>query len=237
MDLSPTILQGQGLRKTFGGLVAVNDVSVAVGKGEIVGLIGPNGSGKTTLLDLLSGVQPADAGRVMLEDRDLSETSVSGRAQAGISRLFQHGRPFKSLTVGESVRVALRQDRGGGHLIQSLIETVGLVGHQNRLAGQLSYGQQRLLDFARALATTPSVLLLDEPTAGVHSIVMARMAELVQRLARDTGIGVLVVEHNVEFVEKTCHRVVAMAEGCVIASGSPRDVLGDANVVAAYFGE
>jgi branched-chain amino acid transport system permease protein len=231
------LLQAAGLSKHFGGVQAVQDVSLTIDRGELLGLIGPNGSGKSTLLDLIAGIQTADQGSVALGSDELTWLSSAERARRGMSRLFQQSRVYKSLTVEENVRVVVGQHGSADEkTVAEALEIVGLAAHRIKLAGELSYGQQRLLDIARALAMQPSVLLLDEPTAGVHVRLIDGIAALLQRLVADTRIGVLVIEHNVAFVRSVCTRLMAMDAGVVIASGAVDQVLIDDAVVKAYYG-
>lgn len=231
------LLEAQTLSKHFGGVRAVQDVSVSVGRGEMVGLIGPNGSGKSTLLDLIAGIQVADGGSVTLQGDDVTWLGPAERARRGMSRLFQQSRVYRSLTVEENVRVVVGQHGSAREdtIVQAL-DAVGLTPHRTKLAGELSYGQQRLLDMARAIGMQPAVLLLDEPTAGVHVRLIDSITELIQRLVRETSLGILVIEHNVGFVRSVCSRLMAMDAGQLIAAGSVEDVLSDEKVVRAYYG-
>lgn len=231
------LLHASGLSKQFGGVHAVQDVSVSVERGEMVGLIGPNGSGKSTLLDLIAGIQIADDGFVLLDGDDLTWLSSAERATRGMSRLFQQSRVYRSLTVEENVRVVIGQHGTASEdTIAESLEIVGLGAHRTKLAGDLSYGQQRLLDIARAIAMRPSVLLLDEPTAGVHVRLIDSISTLLQKLVKETAIGVLVIEHNVAFVRNVCSRLMAMDAGQIIAAGPVDEVLLNEAVVKAYYG-
>jgi len=232
------VLRGVGLGKHFDGVYAVRDVTLELEHGEVLGLIGPNGSGKSTLLDLLAGIQVADHGTVWLDGQNMTFRSAAVRAESGMARLFQMSRVYSSLTVEENVRVVIgRYGSADEDTIQFALETVGLADRRRHLAGELSYGQQRLLDIARALAMRPSLLLLDEPTAGVHARLVESIGELVTRLARqDTSLGILLIEHNVGFVRTVCSRLMALDDGELIAAGSVDEVLADPKVLEAYYG-
>ena len=233
MERAPLLI-ASGLKRSFGGVVAVADVSIAVKAGEIVGLIGPNGSGKSTFLNLLTGTILTDSGCITLQGVDITRDAPYRRVRQGMSRLFQHSRVFPSLTLQENFRV-LMGGVGDTDVLQ-LLGKVGLVTRVEDLAGDLSYGQQRLLEFTRVLALKPQIVLLDEPTAGVHPKIVERMKELISDL-RDEGVAVVIVEHNIEFVTSLADRLVALAEGRIIAEGAPLDVLANSDLISAYFGD
>lgn len=222
------------ISKSFGGLKAVNDVTMSLDAGRIVGLIGPNGSGKTTLLNLLTGSLIPDAGAVLYEGEEITVTPPFQRARRGMVRLFQQSRIFPSLTLEENLRVTL----GGASddLVGELLEKVKLRDRARDEAGNLSYGQQRLLEFTRVLSMRPRVVLLDEPTAGVFSKTVETMRELICEL-RDNGIAVLIVEHNIDFVAGVSDRLVGLAEGSILVEGKPAEVLESPELIAAYFGD
>ena len=243
------MIRAQGLSKSFGGVHAVQDVSISVPEKSIFALIGPNGAGKSTLLNLLSGIYQPDAGSLHLEGRTLIGVPAYQRVRLGIARTFQKIRLFKQLTLLENVRAGfhIHQDapfweyllRGNTGRFRSealeLLDFVGLASRANERAGALPYGQQRMLEIARALATRPRLFMLDEPAAGLNA---AEMEFLLKRLEqiRDRGITVLVVEHNMDLVMNVAQRVFVMDHGVALFEGAPREVQANPAVIAAYLG-
>jgi len=227
----------------------VQDVTLSVPEKSIFALIGPNGAGKSTLLNLLSGIYQPDAGSLHLEDRPLIGLPAYQRVRLGIARTFQKIRLFKSLSLLENVRAGfhIHQDapfweyllRGNTGRFQrealELLDFVGLAARANERAGALPYGQQRMLEIARALATRPRLFMLDEPAAGLNA---AEMEFLLKRLEqiRDRGITVLVVEHNMDLVMNVAQRVFVMDHGVALFEGAPREVQANPAVIAAYLG-
>jgi ABC-type branched-subunit amino acid transport system ATPase component len=226
----------RGVSVRFGGLAAVSDLALALGQGEIHALIGPNGAGKSTVINCISGFQPLTSGEMRLGDERLARLTPVVAARKGIARTFQTPQLFGRLSVADNVRVASRTGRTGLFSEAELLELVGLAGLQARTAEGLAYGQQRLLEVARALACAPRLLLLDEPAAGLAADDVARLAQLLRRIAGELGLGILLVEHNVGLVKRLCDRATVMHHGLVIASGSPAAVLSDPAVVTAYLG-
>jgi len=243
------MIRAQGLSKSFGGVHAVQDVSISVPEKSIFALIGPNGAGKSTLLNLLSGIYQPDAGSLHLEERTLIGVPAYQRVRLGIARTFQKIRLFKQLTLLENVRAGfhihqdapfweylLRGNTGRFHgEAMELLDFVGLASHANERAGALPYGQQRMLEIARALATRPRLFMLDEPAAGLNA---AEMEFLLKRLEqiRDRGITVLVVEHNMDLVMNVAQRVFVMDHGVALFEGAPREVQANPRVIEAYLG-
>jgi len=243
------VIRAQGLSKNFGGVRAVQDVTLSIPEKSIFALIGPNGAGKSTLLNLLSGIYQPDAGSLHLEDRPLIGLPAYQRVRLGIARTFQKIRLFKSLSLLENVRAGfhIHQDapfweyllRGNTGRFQrealELLDFVGLAARANERAGALPYGQQRMLEIARALATRPRLFMLDEPAAGLNA---AEMEFLLKRLEqiRDRGITVLVVEHNMDLVMNVAQRVFVMDHGVALFEGAPREVQANPAVIAAYLG-
>ena len=248
------MLELRSVSKRFGGMRAVDGVSFAVEKGEVVGLIGPNGAGKTTLFNLVAGSLGPDDGQILLSGRAVERSPAHRRLGLGLGRTFQIPRPFPLMTVLENVLLAARAQRGEGILPNwltpgsiaaeerrnsekalALLDFVTLAPLAHEPARILSGGQRKLLELARILMADPQIILLDEPAAGVNpgllETVMSRIAELNKR-----GVTVLIVEHNMELVGRLCTRALVMAEGRLIASGTPQEVWREARVVEAYLG-
>lgn len=247
-----TLVQVDLARKQFGGLVAVNDVSFEIKSGEILGLIGPNGAGKSTTFDLITGVQDLSGGRIVIAGSAGGSSRPGDVARQGIARTFQHAKVLPDMTVLENaalgahlrgtsgvLRSVARLDRAeeATHLKEAdrQLERVGLAADRNRNAGDLALGQIRILEIARALALDPTLLLLDEPAAGLRHAEKQKLAELLRRL-RDDGVSILLVEHDMTFVMGLVDRLVVLDFGSVIARGSPREVRRDPAVIAAYLG-
>ena len=248
------LLDARGLAKSYGGVRAVHDVSVRLHPSEVLGLIGPNGAGKTTLVDLLSGLQRADEGAVLLDGRAVGPAAYR-RARAGFARTFQHPQLAHGLTVRQNVLLGrtARQDHSLGRmllgplrgavaprrgadadLVDGLLAEVGLE-HPDVRAGDLTLGEQRLVEVARALAQDPLVLLLDEPFAGADAAGVAGISRAVH-VVRDRGCGVVLVDHNVDLVAALTDRLVLLAEGAVVFDGEPAACLASPAMNAVYFG-
>jgi LPS export ABC transporter ATP-binding protein len=225
--------------KYFGRVRALESVTVRVDRGELVGLIGPNGSGKTTLINVITGYYEPDRGTVYLGDRKLTGMKPHEIAALGVARTFQVPRVFRSMTVMQNLMAALAYNRearkGAEERAEWLLDALGLSEKRDELASNLSGGQQRLLEIARALIVNPKVLLLDEPTAGLNPAVIETLRELLQRV-KESGTAVLMVEHNMRVVSSFCDRVVAMNEGVIVAEGRPEEVLLNEAVIEAYLG-
>ncbi|WP_119419057.1 ABC transporter ATP-binding protein [Desertibaculum subflavum] len=236
------LLQVDGLTRRFGGLVAVDGVSFAVGEGEILGLLGPNGSGKTTVLNLISGALRHDAGQVALAGEAIHGLPPHRVARRGIARTFQLVRPLGSLTCRENVAAALAFGRrrvfgtGAAAEIEALLDRVGLGGRGDALPEALTYIDQKRLELARALALGPRLLLLDEWLAGLNPTELRQGIELVAAL-RAQGMAILMVEHVMDAIRSLCDRCVVMNAGRVIAQGTVEAALADPEVVRAYLGD
>ena len=244
-----SLLRAERLNKSFGGVAAVQNVSIDVPQGAIFALIGPNGAGKSTLLNLLSGIYQPDSGTLSFDGADLIGLRAHERARRGIARTFQKIRLFKQLTLLENVLAGfhIHQDvplwkcflpGGVGRFREEameLLQFVGLGARAAERAGALPYGQQRMLEIARALATRPKLFMLDEPAAGLNA---AEVDLLLQKLAliRDRGATVLVVEHNMDLVMNVAQRVFVMDHGVALFDGTPREVQANPRVVEAYLG-
>jgi branched-chain amino acid transport system permease protein len=249
-----TVVSLTGLAKEYGGVHAVRGIDLEVRSGEVVGLIGPNGAGKTTLVNMISGLVPPSSGSATVLGTTIGRTPVHQLAAAGVSRTFQHSKLFNRLSALENVLVgahlasrptflrrllwlpsARRDERAALEHAAGCLRRVGLGDLAGNRASSLSYGDQRRLEIARALASEPSLLILDEPAAGMNHVEAATLSELIRSLARD-GLTILFIEHNVGMVLETCTRVVVLDFGEVIASGSPAEIAADPAVIEAYLG-
>ena len=236
------LLEVSDLNKHFGGLHAVKNVSFSLERGEIVGILGPNGAGKTTMYNLLTGFIPPDAGaRIVFEGRMLLGLAPHRIAGLGISRTFQLCRPFIGMSVLENVIVgALGSKRGQGADLdaraQALLGRVGLAGKEAVPVEVLSYGDQRRLEIARALAAKPALLLLDEPFAGLGSGEIEDLSTLIRQVHADEGLTVLLIEHKLREFMRLVERVIALDFGEVIAQGTPEDIVRHPAVIEAYIG-
>jgi branched-chain amino acid transport system ATP-binding protein len=236
------VLEARNLNVRFGELHAVRDVSLAVERGEIVGLIGPNGAGKTTTFNAVSGVQRC-TGTVVLDGIDVSKAPPDRRARLGMSRTFQRLEVFGSMTAYDNIRTAAEiAARGRRQPVRSalavadrVVDLVGLRDQADRRADALPTGQARLVELGRVLATGPEVVLLDEPASGLDDVETERLARVLDALRAD-GMAVLLVEHDIDLVMGLCSRVCVLNLGAVIASGTPADVRADAAVQEAYLG-
>jgi branched-chain amino acid transport system ATP-binding protein len=227
----------------FGGLQALTDVNIEVPVGEVTGLIGPNGAGKTTLFNVVTGLQAPTTGRLSLDGRDITNMKPHKRARIGIGRTFQRLETFGSLSVRENILVAAEMKRGysrerfsPGALADELIERIGLESVAGNRVEKLPTGTQRLIEIARALATKPKLLLLDEPSSGLNEHETEELSDLLRELA-SSGLGILLVEHDMAMVMTTCHHINVLDFGQIIAYGTPEEVQANPIVRAAYLGE
>jgi branched-chain amino acid transport system ATP-binding protein len=235
-----TLLDVQSVSKRFGGLQALSSVAFTVGTGEIVGLIGPNGAGKTTLFNVVTGVYPPDGGRVIFGGEDVTGAAPHRLCKLGAARTFQVSKPFAALTVLQTVRIgALNRipDMAGATLkALEVLELMGLAGKRDEPGKSLTVMERKRLEMARALATQPSLLLLDEVAAGLRPNEIQDMIALVRRIAAG-GVSVLIIEHVLEAVMRLSARIVVLNHGEVIAQGRPDELVNDARVIDAYLGE
>jgi branched-chain amino acid transport system ATP-binding protein len=234
-------LAATGLVRAFGGVRAVDDVSITVRAASIHGLIGPNGSGKTTLLGLLAGTVRLDAGQVTVAGQALRHTGPHRVARHGVARTFQTTRLFADRTVAENFAVGVEERRQARRQrdpwgLERLLDITALTGHAGRTARQLSNAQQRQMMILNALSTAPHTLLLDEPAVGMSPAETAVLATVVRRVRDELGVAVLVVEHNMHFMMTLAERITVLSAGRVLAEGTPAEVRSNADVIASYLG-
>lgn len=242
-----SLLEAQGVSKAFGGIRALDTCSISVEQGSITGLIGPNGSGKTTLFNVMTGYERVDSGQVLFQGKTITNTSPDKVFRLGMGRTFQLTRIFPRLTVLENMHVAAQRQDLKGLLSRwsstheqeralALLEFVGLTSLKDMAAGNLSYGQKKLLEFAFVLIAEPQVILLDEPAGGINPTMINELRERIRTLNR-RGVTFLVVEHNMEFVMGLCDPVMVMHRGARIAQGTPAEVRANPAVLEAYLGD
>ncbi|MFC0081585.1 ABC transporter ATP-binding protein [Aciditerrimonas ferrireducens] len=242
------LLEVQGVTRSFGGVRALTGASLAVPRGRICGLIGPNGSGKTTLFNIITGYERADAGRVRLDGKEVTGLAPERIFAMGVGRTFQITRIFARLSVLDNMLIATQRRerwwrsmlRGAGSAEEveramELLRFVGLAGHARALAGELSYGQRKLLELAYVLVADPELLMLDEPAGGVNPTLIGQLAERIREL-NEQGKTFLIVEHNMELVMSLCDQVSVMSFGSVLVTGPPEEVRADPRVLEAYLG-
>jgi branched-chain amino acid transport system ATP-binding protein len=249
------MLEVSGITQIFGGVTALEDVSFSINKGDITGVIGPNGAGKTTLFNIISGIYTQTAGRVTLDNVDVSGLPPENLTRLGMVRTFQNIELFSGMTVLENVMVGLHTKSSSGLLACSLrmpwsrkeehriregalkwLEFTDITDLADVTAGNLPFGKGRMLEIARALAVEPSIILMDEPAAGLNSQETVGLARLIQRI-RDLGITVVLVEHDMELVMDICDRIVVLNLGRKLAEGTPREIQENHAVIAAYLGD
>ncbi len=253
--ISENVLEVNNLSISFGGLKAVDDVSFKLKKGELLGLIGPNGAGKTTLFNMLSGVYTPTSGKIILDGQKVNGISPDKLSKLGVARTFQNIRLFDNLTVLDNVKLAMNQYMEYGilsgifrfpsywqeenettELSKEILKSLSLEKYFRAYAGSLSYGNQRKLEIARAMATRPKVLLLDEPAAGMNESETQDLMDSIKIIREKTGVSILLIEHDMNLVLGISERLVVLNYGEILAEGNPREVISNEEVVKAYLG-
>jgi len=249
------MLELKGVTKRFGGIVAVNNLDLRIKEGEIVGLIGPNGSGKTVTINLCTGVYPPDSGTVIFRGTVLNGLREWEINSLGLTRTFQITRLWGKMSVLENVmaaysrfmgatfweaivrtRRARKEEEEARKVAFESLQTVGMIAFADKLAGELSFGQQRLVELARALVARPSCILLDEPAAGLKAELALQFGRLLKRLNQERGLTLLIVEHRTRLVMDICSRIIVLDHGEKIAEGAPSDIHNNEQVIKAYLG-
>ncbi len=243
-----SIIEVQGVSKSFGGVVANHDVSMTVKSGGITGLIGPNGSGKTTLFNSIVGYHPIDAGSIQFEGREISKLPVQKIARLGMLRTFQQTRiygamngvenmlismPHRKMSIWDALKTNTREDY---ERADHLLEFVGLYEKRLLKSGDLSFGQQKLLEFAMALMNEPTCLLLDEPTAGINPTLINGLIDRLKRANTEFGITLFIIEHNMRVIMNMAETIYCLAHGEMLAQGTPDEIQNDQRVIDAYLG-
>jgi branched-chain amino acid transport system ATP-binding protein len=255
-ELQPIVLATHELTKRFGGILAVDEVTLDLRRGETLGLIGPNGAGKTTVLDLISGVLSVDSGRIELSGIDIGTWSANRRAVAGLGRSFQDARIFPSLTVWENIAMGLERhietrdhlaalldlpviqqsERDVANRVTELIELMNLQSYRDKFVSELSTGVRRIVDLTMAIAHNPTVLLLDEPSSGVAQRETEALGPLLKDMQRATQCSIVIIEHDMPLISAVSDEIIALDLGRVVTRGTPSLVLSDPQVVASYLG-
>ncbi|MCS6775140.1 MAG: ABC transporter ATP-binding protein [Chloroherpetonaceae bacterium] len=254
--MTTRLLEVKHVTKRFGGLAAVSSINMAIDRGELVGLIGPNGAGKTTVFNLLTGVYVPTEGTIHFDGRLMNRCKPYQIVRAGMARTFQNIRLFRQLTARDNVKVAaqlrcrcglisslcrtprsLANDRQVNQIADELLDVMNLQDVADARAGDLAYGLQRRLEIARALATRPRLLLLDEPAAGMNPQEKVDLMALIQKIRRDFDLTVLLIEHDMKLVMGICERIYVLDYGQIIAEGAPSRIRRDPRVIKAYLGE
>ncbi len=229
------------MSRSFEGVHALREVTLELRRGEIVGLIGPNGAGKSTLVNVLSGFDRPSSGAIELEGRDITRWRPSRRGRAGLARTFQHSHAFRSLSVRENVEVAAlgagTPPRAARERAAELLAALALSANADAPADALAQGDERRLGVARALATSPSFVLLDEPAAGLPEAELPALAEVVRSVSNEREAGVLLIDHNMGLIMEICDRIHVLDQGRTLAEGTPADIRRNLDVAAAYLGE
>jgi ABC-type branched-subunit amino acid transport system ATPase component len=246
--MADTLLEVRNVSKRFGGVVANKDISLAVPEGRIIGLIGPNGSGKTTLFNSIVGQHPIDHGSIRFQGREISKLRVPEIARLGLLRTFQQTRVYDNMTCLQNMRISVPAREEGflemfarfapevDERAEALLEFTGLYAKRHLRAGELSFGQQKLLEFAMALMAEPKLLLLDEPTAGINPTLINGLIERLKRVNADLRITLLVIEHNMRVIMNLAEHIYCLAHSELLADGPPEEIRDDQRVIDAYLG-
>ena len=249
------LLETRDLMKHFGGIMAVSDISLSIGKGEILGMIGPNGSGKSTFVNLLTGIYKPDKGQTIFRDQDITALPVHRITEIGIARTFQNLRVFQNISVMTNILIgrhsqirnslwdvylrpitAWKREKAAREKALEFLELANLSDRKDELAKNLPYGEQRLLEICRALASEPALLLLDEPCAGMNPVEMDTLAEFIRRI-KASGTTVFIIEHNMRFIMSVAERIVVLNMGKKFREGTPAEIQADSGVQSIYLGE
>jgi len=234
-------LRATGVSRAFEGVHALRSVDLELHRHEVVGLIGPNGAGKTTLVNVLTGFDFPTSGSVSLGDDLITSWSPNRRGRHGLARTFQHSRSFRSLSVGENIEVAALGSGAGSREARrraaALLELLGLEAYRQRSAATLAHGDERKLGVARALATAPRFVLMDEPAAGLPEAEVPDFAAVVRTIRDEHEAGVLLIDHNIALIMEVCDRIHVLDQGRTLAQGTPREIRDNLDVTAAYLGE
>ncbi|WP_420181824.1 ABC transporter ATP-binding protein [Haloarcula sp. KBTZ06] len=247
-DSDRAVLRTDGVTKRFGGLTAVDDVDIEIHSGEIVGLIGPNGAGKSTLFNCITGTLTPDEGRVYLQGEDVTDWPEHKIARAGLGRMFQETRIFGDMTVRENLLLAAQEGGANvGSLLRrpdssllsrtdELLDYVDLGGLSETRAGRMSFGQQKLLEFAMELMSEPEILLMDEPAGGINPSMLGNLIDYIRSANEEQESTIFLIEHNMDFVMDIADRIYVLAHGERIANGTPEEIQNDQRVLDAYLG-
>jgi branched-chain amino acid transport system ATP-binding protein len=244
------MLKVQNLSKHFGGIKAVDNVSFQIKEGKITALIGPNGSGKSTLFNIICGILKEDSGRIFIKQKDISKLRIYQIANQGISRLFQHSRLFNNLSIKDNLLIALdeentkfwknlikvKSNKDNENKIIEGLKSIEMEKFQEKIAGDLSYGQKRLIEIIRTILKSHEILMLDEPVAGVNPKLRKKIAQILLDL-RKKGETIILIEHDLGFVNKIADEIIVLDEGKIIAQGTPRQIRSNKKVLEAYLGE
>lgn len=253
--VNENVLEVNNLSISFGGLKSIDNISFKVKRGELLGIIGPNGAGKTTLFNMLSGIYTPSKGEIMLDGENINDMAPDKLSKLGIARTFQNIRIFDNLTVLDNVKLAMnqymnyglvsgmfrfpgywREENHASQVAKDILDFLGMKKYFRAFAGSLSYGNQRKLEIARALATNPKILLLDEPAAGMNDAETEELVASIKAIREKTGVSILLIEHDMNLVLGVSERLIVLNYGKILHQGNPREVIQDEKVIKAYLG-